>query len=192
MHVILEGILTTLNDDGSPHLAPMGPRVEDQMRRLVLRPFRSSGTYRNLSETGQGIFHVTDDVEMIARAAVHRLSEIPPFKAATAVQGVILSDACRWYAFRVSKRTETEPRASFECNVVDQGRLRDFCGFNRAKHAVLEAAILATRIQILPAAEIYNELSRLRVVVDKTAGKQERQAFAFLEHYVRELAPQTT
>jgi hypothetical protein len=60
------------------------------------------------------------------------------------------------------------------------GRLRDFFGFNRAKHAVVEAAILATRTQILPAAEIEAEYRRLAVLVDKTGGEQEHTAFAFL------------
>ena len=68
--------------------------------------------------------------------------------------------------------------------MVDRGTLRDFFGFNRAKHAVIEAAILATRIGILPAAEIRSELERLAAPVEKTAGEQERRAFAFLQDYI--------
>ena len=68
--------------------------------------------------------------------------------------------------------------------MVDQGRLRDFFGFNRAKHAVLEAAILATRIHFLPREQIDNSFAELRVIVDKTASEQEFQAFELLERYV--------
>ena len=57
---------------------------------------------------------------------------------------------------------------------------RPFFGFNRAKHAVLEAAILATRIGILPDDEIRREMERLAIPVEKTAGQQERRAFEFL------------
>jgi hypothetical protein len=72
--------------------------------------------------------------------------------------------------------------------VVHTGRLRDFFGFNRAKHAVIEAAILATRTEFLPAAEIDAEYTRLAPLVEKTGGDAERKAFAFLTDYVRRIA----
>jgi hypothetical protein len=184
--VILEGLLTTLNDDGSPHVAPMGPAVDEQLQQFVLRPFLDSHSFANLKRTREGVFHVTDDVEMIAQAAVHRLPGVPATKAAGAVQGVILTDACRWYALRVARFEEIAPRAAVICQVVDRGRLRDFVGFNRAKHAVLEAAILATRLHILPAQDVREQFQRLRVIVDKTAGPQEARAFAFLERFLQE------
>ena len=71
-----------------------------------------------------------------------------------------------------------------QCQVVDSGRQRDFFGFNRAKHAVLEAAILATRVQFLPAALIRSQLEQLAVIVGKTAGAQEHRAFDLLQDYV--------
>ena len=70
--------------------------------------------------------------------------------------------------------------------VVDQGRNRDFFGFNRAKHAVIEAAILATRIDFLPAREILSELERLATPVHKTAGQQELRAYDYLRKYVEQ------
>ena len=69
--------------------------------------------------------------------------------------------------------------------IVHAGTLRDFFGFNRAKHAVVEAAILATRVHLLPREEIQAELSRLRIPVEKTAGPREREAFALLEHHIQ-------
>ena len=69
--MILEGIVTTLNPDGSLNVAPMGPRVENRsFDRFVLRPYRSSTTYRNLKALGEGVLHVTDDVLLLARAAI--------------------------------------------------------------------------------------------------------------------------
>ncbi len=75
--LLLEGVVTTLNGDDSPHIAPMGPIVDERFTRLLLRPFRTSVTYQNLKRTGQGVLHVTDDVELIARAAVGRLEVLP-------------------------------------------------------------------------------------------------------------------
>lgn len=181
---LLEGIVTTLNDDGTPHIAPMGPIVDAGFTRLLLRPYRTSVTYQNLKRTRQGVLHVSDDVELFARAAVGLLAELPPLVAATAIDGVILEDACRWYAFHVISIDDHDERTEIVAETVDQGRLRDFFGFNRAKHAVIEAAILATRIDFLGAKHVRDEFARLAGPVVKTGGHQERNAFEFLNKYV--------
>ena len=62
--------------------------------------------------------------------------------------------------------------------------MRDFWGFNRARHAVLEAAILATRVGLIPAEEIQQQMQQLASPVEKTAGDTERRAFALLEQYI--------
>jgi hypothetical protein len=125
--------------------------------------------------------HVTDDVELIAQAAIGQPAPLPPLEPAVAVEGKIISSACRWYAFRVTSLDDSQERTEIHCDVVASGTLREFFGFNRAKHAVLEAAILATRTDFLPAAEILGEFDRLRVAVDKTGGPAERRAFELLQ-----------
>ena len=183
--MILEGIVTTLNADRSTNISPMGPVVDRAITHLCLRPYQSSTTLENLRRDGAGVFHVTDDVELLAKAAIGALQPPPPLTPATAVQGQILVDACRWYAFRVVQLDDAAPRARVECQIVDRGRIRDFFGFNRAKHAVVEAAILATRVHLLPRDEILQQLQQWSVLVEKTAGDQERRAFEFLRDYVQ-------
>lgn len=163
----------------------MGPRVDNAVSTFTLRPFRTAQTYLNLKRHGEGVLHVTDDVELFAHAAVGHFPT-PPCTPARAIQGYILNDCCRWFAFRVVACDETNERAEFHCETVDRGTQRDFFGFNRAKHAVLEAAILATRLHILPLAEIEAEFAKLAVIVRKTAGPTEHRAFAFLENYIRQ------
>src|SRR5256886_4009678 len=82
-------------------------------------------------------------------------------------------------------RSTLFPYTTLFRSVVHRGFQREFLGFNRAKHAVLEAAILATRTQLLPPDQIRDEFARLQVIVDKTAGPQERDAMALLTEYVR-------
>jgi hypothetical protein len=183
---LLEGIVTTLNPDGVPNVAPMGPIVDTKFEQLLLRPFRTSVTYENLKRSGEGVLHVTDDVELLARAAVGRLGSMPPFERAVAVNGVILTDSCRWYAFRVASLDDQQDRTTIVARVVDRGRLRDFFGFNRAKHAVVEAAILATRLSLLESNYVLAEFDRLAVPVEKTGGHEERRALEFLQQFVRE------
>lgn len=185
----LEGIVTTLDEAGALNVAPMGPRVEPGSGRIILRPFATSKTYRNLKATREGVLHVTDDVLMLAQAAVGRLDPAAlATRPAEVVRGMVLIGACRYQEFRALTLDDREGRVTIEAEVVAQGRLRDFFGLNRAKHAVVEAAILATRTAFLPAEEILGEYRKLNVLVEKTGGPAERAAFDLLERFVREVA----
>jgi hypothetical protein len=103
---------------------------------------------------------------------------------ATRVRGWVIAGACRYFEFRIVSLDDSEPRVRLDAEVVHHGRLRDFFGFNRAKHAVLEAAILATRTHLLPLAEVEAEYKKLGVLVAKTGGPQEREAFDLLSQHV--------
>src|SRR5438094_2839008 len=162
--MILEGIVTTLSPEGAVNVAPMGPLVTPAMDRLVLRPYRTAQTYRNLKACGEGVFHVTDDVLLLARAALGPVDPPPVLVEATRVRGFVLQGACRYYEFSVRALDERAERVGIEAEVVHAGRLRDFFGFNRAKHAVVEAAILATRTDFLPLDDIAAEYRRLAVI----------------------------
>lgn len=187
--MILEGIVTTVSASGAVNIAPMGPRVDrPDFRRFLLRPFPTSQTYRNLKAHGEGVLHVTDDVWLLAQAALGTIQPEPVLVPAANVRGQILADSCRYYEFRVVSLDEREERVRIEAEVVHASRLRDFFGFNRAKHAVVEAAILATRIDFLPRNEIEAEFRKLAIVVDKTGGDVEHRAFAFLQDYLARTA----
>lgn len=175
---ILEGIVTTRNADGTVNISPMGPIVDEQLQRFLFRPYQTSTTYQNLKREGSGVFHVTDDVLLFAQAAVGQPDPLP------ALDDLVLVDACRWLKFEVRSLDDSQERTEIVAETIDQGTQRDFFGFNRAKHAVLEAAILATRVHLLPAAEIQQEIQRLQTPIDKTAGERELQAFAFLREYI--------
>ena len=75
---------------------------------------------------------------------------------------------------------EDGERARVTTEVVGGGVGREFLGFSRARHAVLEASILASRARLLDPEEIRVELERLQVLVDKTAGPREREAMAYV------------
>jgi uncharacterized protein len=181
--VILEGLVTTTDPDGAMHLAPMGPRVAPDWSTFLLRPFPTSQTYRNLKAHPQGVLHVTDDVLLLAQAAVGKAprQEAVP---ATRVAGFVLIGACRYYEFVVRSMDESRERVHIDVAVVHRGTLRDFFGLNRAKHAVVEAAILATRLHLLPPAEVLADYHKLRVLVEKTGGPAEHTAFEFLQAHV--------
>src|SRR5207247_4333935 len=96
-------LVTTLDaGGGGPHLAPMGPHVEGpEFARFLLCPFPTSQTYHNLRARGEGVLHVTDDVLLLAMAALGPVEPPPACFPAACVRGWVLRDTCRYYEFRV-------------------------------------------------------------------------------------------
>jgi hypothetical protein len=179
--VIIETIVTTIAADGSINCAPMGVEWSDQ--RIVLKPFLETATYRNVTATHSAVVNLTDDVRVFAQAAISNplYATVP----ASVVKGVVLADCCSWRELEVQSIDSTPPRSRIETSVVHRGFRREFIGFNRACHAVLEAAIYATRLHLLEPAFVKSEMDRLQVIVDKTAGEREQDAMALLADHVR-------
>ena len=183
--MILETILTTQDGAGTVNCAPMG--VEWGEEEIVIKPFVETTTFRNLRATGAGVVNLTDDVMLFAQAALSD-AQFPVVPAAV-IRGVVLEAACSWREVEVRSIDATPPRAYVVTAVVHRGVSREFLGFNRARHAVLEAAILATRVHLLPREQINAELARLQILVDKTAGPRERDAMALLTQHVYAAPP---
>ncbi len=198
--MILESIVTTVDPSGQVNIAPMGPTVLSKGDRtspvfkkdvdgFVLRPFKTSTTYANLIANPFATIHVTDDALLFARAAVSNLSKIDQARLVHQLEGTQwwpLGDCHRWFAVQVSKVHDDELRVSMDCRVVDSSEVRPYFGFNRAKHAVIEAAILATRTHLLPVESVLSEIDRLQPLVDKTGGPDEHEGFDLLKATIRE------
>ncbi len=187
--MIIESIVTTVAADGTINVAPMGVEWEPVTApdAIVLKPFLSTVTYRNVSAARTAVVNLIDDVRVFARAAISNPAyETTP---ATVVRGVVLADCCAWREVEVTTIDSTPPRSRIETTVVHAGTRRDFIGFNRARHAVLETAIYATRVHMLPREFLLAEVERLQVIVDKTAGPHEFEAMALLAGYIRSAPP---
>ena len=178
--MIIETIVTTLNEQGEANVAPMGVTIGEG--EVLIRPYTDSATYRNLVATGAAVVNLTDNCRLFAESAVSN----PQFPTVPAelVTGRVLADACSYYECLVMRADIAAPRATFRCKIVKKGVLRDFIGFNRAKNAIIEAAILATRVRLLGVETILQEYRRLSEIVQKTGGEQELQAMAYLQNYV--------
>jgi uncharacterized protein len=176
---VLETVVTTINPDGSINCAAMG--VEWGEERIVIKPFRGTRTLRNLRAVPTAVVHLTDDILLFSQAALG--DPHPPTRPASVVDGAVLEDACSWREVRVEAIEEGE-RARVDAVVVGGGAGREFLGFNRACHAVLEASILASRTRMLDPADIDAEFRRLQVLVDKTGGPREREAMAYVRSVI--------
>ena len=179
--MIVESIVTSVDADGAVNCAPMGVEWGDDT--IVLKPFLDTATYRNVVATGAAVVNLVDDVRVFARAAIS--NPVYPTVPAAVVTGVVLADCCSWRELQARTIDSTPPRSRIETTVVHRGVRREFIGFNRARHAVLETAIYATRLHLLSREFIESELARLQVIVDKTAGPDEHEAMTLLSDYIR-------
>ena len=179
--MIVESIVTTMGADGTVNCAPMGVEWGDDV--IVLKPFLDTATYRNVVATKAAVVNLTDDARVFARAAIANPEY--PTRPAAAVHGVVLVDGCSWRELTVRSIDSTPPRSRIEMTVVHRGVTREFIGFNRARHAVLEAAIYATRLHLLSREFVESEMARLQVIVDKTAGPDELEAMTLLAEHMR-------
>ena len=181
--MIIETIVTTVDGNGAVNIAPMGVDWDGGDAAPLLKPFLETTTYRNIMATGAAVVNLIDDVGLFARAAIGNPDY--PVVQAVAVDGVVLREACSWRELTVRSVDSTPPRSRIETSVAHRGVQREFIGFNRARHAVLEAAIYATRVHLLDRTFLEAELARLQIIVDKTAGPVEHEAMALLADYIR-------
>jgi hypothetical protein len=189
MPLILESLVTTRNADGTINIAPQGPVVLAPGERYLFRPYQESQTFANLARDRRGVLHVTDDVLLLAQAAVGVPERMPELRPAEKIEGAILTSACRWHEFEITAVHTQKPRSEMEAVVVHGGTQREFFGWNRAQAAVIEAAILATRLPFLCPAQIRAEFQRLAIIVDKTGGELEHAAWQFLFEHIEQRLP---
>lgn len=190
--MIIEGIVTSRDSGGLLNIAPMGPIVDGDFDRLILRPFQTSTTFQNLAVNRCGVFHVVDSVEVIALSAIGQLETLPETFPAREVAGEILKDCCRWFEFRVEHIDDSDQRSVMNAIVVSRGNQRPFRGFNRARHAILEVTIAATRIHVLPREEILRTFDFFRSAVEKTGDPSDILLFKKLDQFVRRSGPEAS
>ncbi len=174
--MILETIVTTQDEAGRPHIAPMGIRAWEE--GWVIAPFRPSQTLANLQATGFAVVNTTDDVRIFAGCLTGRRNW--PLVPAERIACVRLRDALAHTELALVAVEEDPIRPRLFCRSVHCANHAPFPGFNRAQFAVLEAAILVSRLHLLPLADIEAELARLEIICAKTCGPREKEAWQWL------------
>lgn len=176
MPYIRETIVTTVDRGGKVHIAPLGIIAERD--GWLIAPFRPSVTLDNLGEVPFAVASYTDDVRIFAGCLTGRkdwptvpLDGFPVPRLEAALAHSVL---------RVESVVDDGVRPRHFCRVVHEETHAPFTGFNRAKAAVLELAILASRLSMLPREKIEAEIAYLSIAIEKTAGPDEREAWGWL------------
>jgi hypothetical protein len=176
MPMIRECIVTTVDSSGHPHLAPLG-LIEDG-DGWIIAPFRPSTTLENLRATSCAVANYTDDARLFAGLVTGRADW--PLVALATAPAPRLAGALAHAELTVTHVDEDSQRPRFHCKVERIEQHAPFEGFNRARNAVLECAILMTRLRMLPREKIDQEIAYLTIAIDKTAGEAEREAWSWL------------
>jgi uncharacterized protein len=176
MPLIRETIVTTMGANGEAHMAPLGIIVDGD--GFIIAPFHPSTTLENLRVVPFAVANYTDDVRIFAGCLTGRHDW--PTTAADRIPVRRLANALAHAELQVVGVTEHSERPRFHCRVVHRMVHAPFEGFNRAKAAVVEAAILASRLDFLPRDKIEREIEYLEIAVGKTAGDDEREAWQWL------------
>jgi len=150
---------------------------------VVVRPFRTSKTCSNLLSGGYGVANLSDNVLAFVGCALYD-ETLPSFPAAT-IQGAVFRETCSWLELKVISGGGSENRAEFSCRILHRGSQKEFLGFCRAKSAVIEAAILATRLDFYDQGKALDSLNQYMKVIDKTGSEIDKQAFRLVCEYVK-------
>ena len=184
---LLETVVTTIGRDGVVNCAAMGVRWGNE--ELVFWPFDATRTLRNLRVHGEAVVHLTDDVLLFVESALGHPR--PATRPAIAIDGAVIEDVQSWREVVVTEIVPSAsgelPRSMVRVRVVASGSgSRQPLGLCRARHAAVEASILASRLRWLGGERVSAELDRLQELVDKTAGPRERAAMEYVRRYVAE------
>lgn len=174
--MIHEVIVTTADAQGAAHIAPMGIRLRDEL--IVISPFRPSTTLDNLLQTRCACINFTDDVQVFAGCLTGRCDW--PLFDASRIKAPRLADTLAHSEVELIDVEDDEIRPSLLCRPVHEETHRPFRGFNRAQAAVLELAILVSRLDRLPLRKVVEEMAYLLTAVEKTAGAREQEAWDWL------------
>lgn len=128
---------------------------------------------------------MTDDVMAYVRCGLY--GEILPYFPAAVIPGVVLKHACSWKELEVISREGAGDRAELQCRILYTERRNDFIGFCRARNAVIEAAVLATRIPMYDRKEAEEKLHQFMEIVEKTGGENEMRAMKLVFDHVRKI-----
>jgi len=173
---IHEVIVTTLNEDGKAHSAPMG--ISEVNGHFLIQPFKPSATYDNLKRHRQCTINYTDDVRVFAGSLTGRRdwNTLP----CQQIEGEYLAQALAHTELEIIGFDDDDPRACFKGAIACEQTHAPFRGFNRAQSAVIDAAILVSRLNMLPVEKVQQEVAYLSIAIEKTAGPRELEAWAWL------------
>ena len=159
----------------------MGLRIEPD-GHVLLMPFKPSTTLANVLATGHAVMNMLTDVRVFAGCVTGRRDW--PLVPADTIGGVRLAAALAHRELALHEHVDHAQRPLLRMRIVHQAVHAPFPGFVRAQAAVIEGAVLVSRLSMLPREKIDSEMAYLQIAIDKTAGPVELEAWGWLQEAV--------
>jgi hypothetical protein len=198
--LIYETVITTVSPAGVVHVAPMGVRYADDV--VVLMPFRPSTTLANIEATGRAVLNLITDVRVFAGCVTGRktwptvaLPALPGDRSPDCMPDSApddappdqrLATALGHEQLRLVAHSHDAQRPVLRLKRAAAAQHGFFPGMNRAQAAVVEGAVLVSRLFMLPREKLEAEWRWLQIAIDKTAGPAELEAWGWLDQAVRQ------
>ena len=180
--VIYETVVSTVAADGTPHVAPMGVRYRRSDAHgddVILMPFKPSTTLANIVASGHAVLNIVIDTRVFAGSVTGRRTW--PMQPTERIPGLRLACALSHVELKLAELSDDPQRPVLRMARVAEVSHAPYVGFNRAQAAVIEGAVLVSRLHMLPASKVDAEMSYLQIAIDKTAGDEEREAWGWLQ-----------
>ena len=174
--MIFETIISSINAEGAPHVTPFGVRYEGE--HVLISPFKPSTTLANILASKQAVMNMTDDVRVFAAALTNR--QAWALQPTNKINGFRLADCLQHVELALIEVRDDALRPQLVMQKIHAENHRPFNGFNRAQAAVIELAVLVSRLHMLPQEKIRAEMQYLQIAIDKTAGENEWLAWSWL------------
>ena len=179
MPLIRETIVTTVSAQGRVHIAPLGVIADGE--DWIIAPFRPSTTLDNLTAVPRAVLNQVDDVRIFAGCLTGR-RDWPLVQEGA---GPPRLAACLAHEELTVAHVEEHPqRPRLRCRVTKRVTHGAFAGDNRARAAVIEGCILASRLHMLARDKIENEVAYLEIAIAKTAGPREAEAWGWIKEKI--------
>jgi hypothetical protein len=178
--VIYETVVTSVSPQGRPHVAPMGVRYQSGV--VVLMPFVPSMTLANILATRHAVLNIVLDTHVFAGCVTGRKEW--PTTPAERIKGVRLDCALSHVELKLESVSDDAQRPVLRMARVHEAQHAPFIGFNRAQAAVIEGAVLVSRLNMLSAEKVDSEMAYLNIAIQKTAGPEEHEAWGWLQEAV--------
>jgi hypothetical protein len=148
-------------------------KYEDDL--IVISPYKPSTTLDNILTTKCATMNLTDDVRVFAGALTNR----QPWQLIQAdkILAYRLVDCLVHVELELAEVRDDATRPQLLMKKIAEFNHQSFAGFNRAQAAVIELAVLVSRLHLLPREKIVSEMQYLQVAIDKTAGERELEAW---------------
>ncbi|GAA0750119.1 DUF447 family protein [Ideonella azotifigens] len=178
--VIFETVISTVAPDGVPHVAPMGIRYRqtEAGSDVILMPFKPSTTLANIVANRHAVLNIVADTRVFAGSVTGRRNW--PVRPAERIEGVRLACALSHVELELAELQDDAQRPVLRMARVFEVNHAPYIGFNRAQAAVIEGAVLVSRLHMLAAEKVDAEMRYLQIAIDKTAGPEEHEAWGWL------------